>query len=1087
MRTLFRSAGVAACVAALTLFAAAPLSAQGVTTAAVRGRLLDDTGSPVVGATILLTNRSTGQRFQATSRAGGLYNLENVAIGGPYVIEARSIGYQPAQRTGIVLSLGQVLDLDLRLTRAAVQLEAIAVTAEEADEFFQPSRTGTATIVDDTALARLPTLNRDFSDFVQFTPQVAVRDGDDGGIVVAGQNNRFNTIQVDGSTVNDRFGLGRTGQTGGQANGRAVGLEAVKEYQVLLAPYDVRQGNFIGALINAVTKSGTNQFHGSAFYYFRNQSLAGDPLGLTDFTQHQFGASFGGPIARDRAHFFLNAEFRRRDTPAQGPYLGQPAAIGTPFATQTDVDAVNTALTSYGLPNGTGGLITNNNPLNNVLGRVDFRVGNRSRLTFRYAYNTAGDDVFSRSSSGNFDLSTTSYTFKSNTHNPALQFFTNFAGGASNEVLLSWNRVRDRRTPDVRAPLIVVQNFAAADGSGNYSITSGAERFSQDNELDQDIFEITDNFTFPVGDHRITIGTRNEIYKVRNLFAQSSFGVWTFDNLADFQSGTAELFETAGDLGGGIAAKFTSAILGAYVQDQWQLYPNFSVTYGLRVDVPVFFTKPTFDARVVTDFGLDTTSCAGAICDVNVPSGDLLLAPRLGFNWDLDGRGVTQVRGGAGIFTGTPAYVWYSNIYSNNGTKLGRLTCSTGNTPAFDPDLPSPLSCADGTGLTSGTTIGEVNTIASDVKFPQVFRANLAIDRRLPGNVIATFEGIYTKGINDYFVVNRNLRDDLATLDPATGRVMYGTISSSGRGSPRYFDQTLYGPSFNGGVYELRNTSSNYSWSLTGQLQKRFSDSWSGTAGYTHSRAFDVASFTSSRATSNWRFGRVNAGDQLDDGATRSSFDRPHRLVLAGTYTFPWKQFPTDLTLSYVGQSGQPYTLLASGSSGRGDLNADGQNGNDPIYIPTDVAAEMTFVDITNADGSVVTAAEQATAFDQYITGASCLDKQRGEIMERNSCRSPWQTFLNLTFRQTLPRFGNNALSLEVGIFNLLNLLNSDWGQVKTIDGGVFSNPRILTVPSASGGVPNYQFDVTRVDERYMVTNTIFNSYQVQVALRYTF
>jgi len=1098
MRSFLRLAAAALCLAVGGARSATPLTAQGVTTAAIRGRVLDDTGMPVVGATVVLSNTSTGQRFQGTSRAGGLYNLENVAVGGPYTIEARSIGYQPARRSGIILTLGQVLDLELRASRAAVELEVIAVTAEEGDDLFTPDKQGTEITVGDTAIARLPTLNRDFADFVQLSPQVAVRDGDDGGIVVGGQNNRYNTIQVDGSTVNDRFGLGRTGQTGGQANGRAVGLEAVKEYQVLLAPYDVRQGNFSGALINAVTKNGTNAFHGSAFYYFRNQGLVGDPLGLTDFNQHQFGGSVGGPIVRDKAHFFATAEFRRRTTPAGGPYIGQSAKedslIGAGPATQADVDAVNAALESYGLPTGNGGLTTNSNPLNNVLARFDFQVSDRSRLVFRYAYNTAEDDVFSRFTSGNYDLDTYRYTFRSKTHNPALQYFMNFGDGSSNELLLSWNRVRDRRTPAVLVPQVIVQNFASTNGTGAYTIRSGAEEFSQGNELDQDIFELTDNVTMPFGDHRVTFGTRNELYKVRNLFAQFSYGVWDFDNIDSLNNGVPERLQTSGDLGGGIDAKFSSAILGLYAQDQWQVTPTFALTYGLRMDMPVFFTQATYDSAVVADgfvtaTGCTTTGAGRTICDVDLPSGTLLWAPRMGFNWDLDGRGVTQVRGGAGIFTGTPAYVWYSNMYGNNGTKLGRLTCTGANVPDFDPNLPAPLACRDGTGITDGTTLGEINTIATDTKFPQVVRANLAIDRRLPGGIVATFEGILTRGINDYFVVNRNLRDDLTTVDPTTGRVMYGTINNNGQTSPRYFNVARYGPSFNGGIYELRNTSNNASWSLTGQLQKRFSASWSGTAGYTYGKANDVASFTSSRATSNWRFGRTLAGDQNVDGATRSSFDRPHRLVLAATYTAPWKSLPTDISLSYIGQSGQPYTLIAGGSSGRGDLNADGQNGNDPIYIPTDATdgSEMAFVDITNADGSVVTAAEQATAFDRYIEEEACLNEQRGTIMSRNSCTSPWQNFLNLIVRQSLPRFGDNTMMLEIGIFNLLNLLSEDWGRIKTVDGGVFSNPQILTVPSGAGGRANYQFDVSRVTERFRASTAVYNSWQMQVALRYTF
>jgi hypothetical protein len=1052
----------------ITVLSTPGAAAQGVTTAAVRGRVTDQSGAPIEGASVVLTNTSTGQRFRTTSRVQGFYGIENAAVGGPYTLEARLIGHRPATRTGITLSLGQVFEADLRLERAAVELEGVTVVAEEGDRVMSPEVQGTRLTVSDSILRRLPTLDREFQDFVRLMPQVAVRDGDEGGLTAAGQNNRYNTIQIDGSTVNDRFGLGRTGLTGGQAGGRAVGLEAVKEYQVLLAPYDVRQGNFTGALINAVTKSGTNAWHGTGFYYFRNQNLAGEPLSNTDFSQHQFGASLGGPIRRDLAHFFLNAEFKRRARPASGPFIGQTGAIRV---TQAQVDAFNAALDAYGLPGtGTGGLITNENPLGNFLGRIDYRVGNSSRLVLRYIYNSAEEDIFSRANSGTFDLSTVGYFFNNRTHNPSIQFFTNFGNGMSNELLFSLNRIRDKRTPTVVTPLIIVQNFPAANATAPFALQSGSERFSQGNELDQDIWEITDNLTIPVKNHRITIGTRNEFYKVRNLFAQSSYGVWTFDNLTDFQTGTAEQYESAGDLGAGIAATFNAGLFGVYAQDQWEVSPQLTVTAGLRVDVPTFFDKPSYDPRVAAD-GFNT----------DLPSGQLMFAPRIGFNWDL-GERTTQVRGGIGLFTGAPAYVWYSNAYSNNGTKIGRITCTAtiGGVPAFSTTLGGPLQCADGSGL-STTTIGEVNTVGADTKFPQVLRGNLAIDRRLPAGIVATAELMFTKGVNDFLIVNRNLVEPASTNRDVNGRLMYGTINANGTVAPNYVDVTLYGPSFNGGVYELLNTSNNSSVTVTGQLQKRFADGWEATLGYTYSNSKDVQSFTSSRAISNWRFGRPYSGSQLEDNATTSAFARPHRLVAGVTYSAPWTQYPTDISLSYVVQSGQSYTLIAGGASGRGDLNADG-NQNDPIYVPRN-SSEITFVDI-----GARTAAVQAAAFDQYLEGEECLLRQRGRVMQRNSCRSPSQQFLNLTVRQSLPQVGRGHLSLEVGVFNLLNVLNKDWGQIRTPNGIIFNEYSILNMVDAPGGVPRYQLNFNPATQaRFMETSSFANAYQIQVALRYGF
>jgi hypothetical protein len=323
--------------------------------------------------------------------------------------------------------------------------------------------------------------------------------------------------------------------------------------------------------------------------------------------------------------------------------------------------------------------------------------------------------------------------------------------------------------------------------------------------------------------------------------------------------------------------------------------------------------------------------------------------------------------------------------------------------------------------------------------------------------------------------------------DP-TGRTIYGTFNATGVSSPAYIN-SIYGPSSSGGVYELLNTSNNYSWSLSGQLQKRFGGSTLISAGYTYSESKDVQSFTSSRAISNWRNAWTVSGDLRNDEATTGSFSRPHRIVIGASYTAPWKRFPTDLSLTYVGQSGQPYTYIAAGAGGRGDLNADGTNTNDPIYIPTGPTdPNILFADLTTSSG-VVTAADQAAAFNDFISGESCLESQRGQIMERNSCRNPWQTFLDMSIRQSLPTINGHALSLEIGIFNLLNLLDEDWGVVKTVGAGVFysDDPLQQVGFDAGSNLPVFTFDPANIENRFVTTSTLGNSYQVQMGLRYAF
>ena len=782
-----------AVLALVGLFAFTTLGhAQSVTTGAAGGTITDQNGAPLANASIVFTYRSTGFRVSGITNERGLFNLQGLQPGA-YSVQVSLIGYRTETRESVTIGLGQSFRLDASLEQTAVELEPLVVQADQMSAEFSPARTGTAMTINEEQLRDLPTLDRRFTDLAKLTPQIVATDANAGlGLSVVGQNNRYNTIQIDGSTVNDRFGLGATGAAGGQANGKPIGYDAVKEYQVLLSPYDVRQGNFTGALINAITKSGGNEWFGSAFGYYRDQGLAGSPLSDSEFTNWQYGGSIGGPISRDVAFFFANAEFQSATTPATGPYIGAPSSISGVRPDQGDIDAMNSVLATYGMQAGSGAAVSNDNPLMNLTFRADWGLGDNHRLVFRYTYNSAELGVFARTTSTSnpaFRYENNGYDFTNKTHNPSLQLFSNFSNGNSNEFRISYNRLRDARDPREEAPNVTVDGFSNGAGE-DYQIETGAEQFSQGNRLDQDILEFTDNFTFaPKGDHTITIGTRNEFYSLSNLFAQSSFGVYEFDSLADFQSGginDASAYIVSGNLSGGpvTAAEFSSAQFGLYAQDQWQVSPEFSLTIGLRVDIPVFFDQPTYGAQAVTDFD-----------DPGVPSGQVLWNPRVGFNWDIGAQQTQQLRGGLGIFTGNPAYVWMSNAYSNNGTGIGILQCGPTNpngfAPAFNSDpAGQTLNCVDAAGnptvgIGNGDFLGEIDLIGGDTKYPQVMRANLAYDRRLPNDWLLTFEGIFNKGINDYFIINRNLGADGSgsafATDPITGRVLYGTINDTGR------------------------------------------------------------------------------------------------------------------------------------------------------------------------------------------------------------------------------------------------------------------------------------------------------------------
>ncbi len=1064
----------ALCLAiAAAWFTPAETRAQGVTTSSVSGRILDDASSdPVEGASITVVNTSTGATSRAVSGRDGRYLVQALEVGGPYSVTARHPGYQAQMRDGQMLTLSQNLTLDFRLQRQAFILSTVSVTSET-DPIMSSERTGAATVISDSALRRLPSLDRTFTDFVLLSPEVS---NAGPGLSGGGVNNRINNIQIDGASENDLFGLGDTGQPGGQARGKSIGLAAVREYQVLLAPFDVRQGNFGGVLVNAVTRGGTNELHGSAFYMTRSEGLARnvDYVRSQEYRQTQFGFSIGGPIVRDRIHFFVAPEFQRRFEPARGPYLGQTSP-GFP-TTADEVDRFRTALTGFGIDAGSAGPSRNANPLRNIFARLDVAPSVNTRLVLRHNYGRAEDDVLERDPTL-IRLTSNAHAFTSVKGSTVAQLFTSFEGGAGNELIVGYNRIRDERRPLSRAPQIQVDVPTLTGGT--VRLRAGAENSSQGTEVDQDIVELTDNFTFPVGQHRITVGTKNEFYRIRNLFAQNLLGVWEFASVDSLSRGEASRYQAGVGLGGPIDAQFDAAQLSLYVQDRWQATDRLVVTGGLRLDVPFLFDEPQANPSVFAEYGRRTE---------RVPSGQLQLSPRVGFNWDIDGERRHQLRGGVGVFVGRPAFVWVGNAFQNAGTGLAQLTCvGAGSVPTFSTvaaETP-PSQCADG--ATAATT-GDIALLGSDLRFPQFARVSAAYDRRFGHAWVASLEALYTRAMSTFFYTNRALAP--AQGVDRNGRVVYGAIAPNGVSSP-----VLVGARRN--VIDVQNSSKDYSYSITAALNRRFTNWFEAHAAYTYEQARDIQSLTSSTATSNWRFGRALSGDQYSQNLDRSRFELPHRVVAYGTFSLTTR---TDVSVIYLGRSGSNYDFVYGGSGGLGDLNADGAQGNDLIYIPANTAleSEIRFSGVSparGADNSPTAQAqrivEQRTAFERFITSNDCLTRQRGRIMTRNSCRSPWTNTVNVSVRQSLPSVFGQSLAVQLDVFNFLNLLHSSWGQqpLPPAGGGsvalvnhVGQTPGSLTGATGSQGIFTFDPGTEKYDRRH-----VGSAYQMQLGVRYGF
>ncbi len=1013
-RTLLCATLLACAALAAFLLPAAPAAAQGVTTAAIGGTVTGEDGAPIENVTVTVTNNATGIVNGSLTDTRGNYLVPGLQIGGPYTVVAGAggLGYQEESRSGIRLTLGQRLDLDFRLATQAVQVAGITATINTTDQIINPSRTGQQTLVTENLIENTPSIGRNFTDFVDFSPLAGTGGG---ATAIAQSNNRFNNIQIDGVVTQDLFGLGSTGQPGGQAGARSISIEAVKEYQIIAAPFDVRQSGFTGGLINAVTKTGTNEWEASVYGYFRNESFVRDKLnvGGTDvefgeFDNKLYGGTFGGPIVKDKVHFFGAVEIEKSEQPGGDVAIGASAPTETHVAV-ADAEAIAARLTQLGVDPGGFGRFTVQNPNTNLFGRVDAQIADNHMLTIRHNYVRAEDDVDQNRFGGStYSFDSNFYFFESTTNSFVAALNSTIGSDAFNELTFGYTRIRDRRTPRTRYAQMDIRGLADPDGSGTTTVRVGAEEFSQSNELDQDSWEFTDNLSFDVGDnHRITVGVQDQIFKFRNLFFPTSEGVWTFSNLGAFEAGTPSAFRkavlhpTVDDPN----ARFTVNNFSLYGQTEYRGIENVVVTAGLRYDVPMMLDDPLRNEPVEA-LGRNTSE---------MPSGNGVLSPRFGFNWDVNGEGITQVRGGAGLFTGRQPFVWLSNLYTNTGLFSASFNCSGAGVPAFTIDTSGIQNCV---GSTVSFPRPVVNTVDPDFEFPSAWRFDFAVDRELPWNVVGTAEFLYTKYRKQIVLQELNVDFDNPVSFTQGGRPVFGTHTAgplaSGANNNALATANRFSSDF-WQVVDITNSDQDRSWSFILQAQKRYSDGFELNASYTLSDAEDVSGLTSSIATSNIGFNPVK-GSPNDLPLETSDYIQRHKFTIGGTWdAAPWLTW----SLFYVANTGDQYSYTYDG-----DVNADGfefftanNRNNDLVYVPMD-ASDITLID--PGDWSTL---------DTYIRTEDCLNENRGRIISRNACKEPWRHRVDTRFTFKVPTISGHHGEVVFDLINVLNLFNEDWGR----------------------------------------------------------
>ena len=1065
-----RLSTLAALVATLTFLAPSAL-AQG-TTASLTGTIVDDTGEGLPGATVVAVHTPSGTQYGAATRVDGRYDLRGLRVGGPYTVRASFVGFQAEEQTGIQLSLGQTQTVDFELGEGDASLGEITVTAEGADAIISKGRTGQETNVSEAEIEALPTISRGLSDFARLNPLSA----GGGSASVAGRNNRYNNVQIDGATLNDVFGLSGSGTPGGQAGTQPISIDAISQFTVSVAPYDVRASGFTGGLINAVTKSGTNEFSGSLRVLGRNQDLVGDLRSddgqVSEFNTFSEGLgvfTLGGPILRDKLFFFVSGELTTNEFPDNTGLAGT-GAVNTSRITGEQANAVaDIASSVYGYDPGNTDLITDDRTSSKALAKLDWNINPANTFSLRHNFVDADDDQGVSRGFTSYDLSGRRYVFRSLQNSTTAQLNTQIGDRAANEARLVYTAIRDKR--DVEdTPFPETRVFFGSD-----RVNLGIDRFSQANALDQDLVEFTNDFTLFRGAHTITLGTNNQYYRFNNLFIQDAYGYYEF-SAGDFGTDvtvagidgaptSVDLFRlglpsryrfsyaSGYDLDGSgqlrvdedgnpvrtvltgelPSAEFSAFQLGLYAQDEWDVTDGLRLTLGLRMDVPIVPDEPVENPLVSGGTGVrpdgSTFAIAPAFTDAdgtpystqNTASGNPLFSPRFGFNYEMDGLAGNplQIRGGTGVFTGRTPFVWISNQFSNTGVDLARLDTRL-NGSAYDTNGDGVIS-QDEQGFFPGT-------------------ANPA-DQPIPGDNAALVP-IQTTEINlidedfkfpQVFRTNLGFDQELGAGLVATVEGLYSTSINDIRYRNINIEQTdvsaagrpIYGgrvdPNFTNALL-LENASEGYEYSLVGQVKRNVRQGVGGSLSYTFNRAENVNNGTSSRAISNWQF-----NENLDVNNPRkgtADFEVRHRILAFLSYRQTYlDRFSSELGLVMDAQAGEPFSWIYNG-----DANLDGQRFNDLAYVPA-------------TENEIFLTSDNYALFDAFVESEPGLRDARGTVVTRNTSNAPWQTRLDLEFTQGVETIRGQRIDFEVTVINVLNALNPDWGRIRFTN---FNNLNLL-------------------------------------------
>jgi hypothetical protein len=1072
-----------------------------VTSSTISGFVKNLNNEPLVGATVEATHQPTGTKYKTSTNKTGFYVLPNIRVGGPYVVTASYVGYNTKKESDVNTELGNTSDVSVRLSESVNTLKDVVITSTK-NNTFSKDRTGATQQFGRRELTTIPiTGARTIDGITKYNPF-------GNGNSFGAQDSRLNNFTIDGSQFNNNFGLGSSAQAGGRTGASAISLDAIDQIQVNVAPFDIRQSGFTGAGINAVTRSGSNQIEGSLYQTQRDNSSTyvgnnarGTTVTASKFDEKVRGFRLGAPIIKNKLFIFGNYEDIVRTEPGTTWISDGSPLTGTQVSRvkYSDMQTLSNFMKDkFGYITGPWEGYSNTNSSKKFLIRTDWNINDKNKLTLRYVHHNSSAEIniSNSQSAGNGNRTTqynamsfqnSGYVIMDNTRSAVLELNSKLSNTLHNNLIVSYDKqIEDRAYMSKMFPTIDIK-----DGSSTYT-SVGFDPFTPSNKLDYTTINLTNNITKYLNKHTLVAGVNFQKYQSNNLFYPASNGVYIFNSLSDFYTAANQSLANNGAPSTFVPARFQfrySALPGAvepmqtlktnrldlYLQDEYKASKNLNLTFGLRANI-ISFENTALENKAITAM----TFADGEKWNTGIlPKTQLLLEPRFGFNWDASGNKTTQVRGGTGVFTGRPPYVFLSNQIGNNGVLTGFIDASGSAATKYGftsdpnkyfipstPTLPSTFDLA----LTD-----------PNYKMPQVWKSNLAVDQKLPWlGLVASIELLYNKTLNAVHYYNANLDKSVGKLGGVDNRDLYAGNDNGVRVNDNVSMAAV-----------LTNKNGTYHQSATFKLEKPASKGLWGYIAYTTANAKDYMS-AGSIASGSWQSAvSINGNNNL--GLSTSDFVVKNRIVGLLGYRIEYgKKYggATTITLGYVGSQNNPFSYIVAG-----DLNGDRVSNNDLIFVPAK-GSDIKFAPLTVGTGSTAvtyTEAQQQAALDAYIAQDSYLSSRRGQYAERNATALPFLHRFDLSVAQDIfVKIGGkrNAFQIRMDILNFGNMINNKFGVSQRA-----TNTQLLNFVSRdANNIPTYRLATQRdasgtylIKNTYQYNSSVFDVWTAQLGIRYTF